>query len=206
MKLLLYVLLVEMMPSVIAAQEQSATITVLARAIHLDSSPTYKATVSISPAYSSYASDGMDFEELRSLYQKALELQGISWKEIKERPYEFGFETMGYDKEGAIYEFSTSSIEKMRTFLTIKSLGLQRLNSVAVIKIDENAAKLLYGKAMEDARKKASLIALTLGKELGDVITVEDNQYLNEQVETAIYYDRPVNEYIYSLQVVFETK
>ena len=194
------------MPSVIAAQEQSATITVLARAIHLDSSPTYKATVSISPAYSSYASDGMDFEELRSLYQKALELQGISWKEIKERPYEFGFETMGYDKEGAIYEFSTSSIEKMRTFLTIKSLGLQRLNSVAVIKIDENAAKLLYGKAMEDARKKASLIALTLGKELGDVITVEDNQYLNEQVETAIYYDRPVNEYIYSLQVVFETK
>ena len=206
MKLLLYVLLVVMMPSVIAAQEQSATITVLARAIHLDSSPTYKATVSISPAYSSYASDGMDFEELRSLYQKALELQGISWKEIKERPYEFGFETMGYDKEGAIYEFSTSSIEKMRTFLTIKSLGLQRLNSVAVIKIDENAAKLLYGKAMEDARKKASLIALTLGKELGDVITVEDNQYLNEQVETAIYYDRPVNEYIYSLQVVFETK
>ena len=206
MKLLLYVLLVVMMPSVIAAQEQSATITVLARAIHVDSSPTYKATVSISPAYSSYASDGMDFEELRSLYQKALELQGISWKEIKERPYEFGFETMGYDKEGAIYEFSTSSIEKMRTFLTIKSLGLQRLNSVAVIKIDENAAKLLYGKAMEDARKKASLIALTLGKELGDVITVEDNQYLNEQVETAIYYDRPVNEYIYSLQVVFETK
>ena len=206
MKLLLYVLLVVMMPSVIAAQEQSATITVLARAIHLDSSPTYKATVSISPAYSSYASDGMDFEELRSLYQKALELQGISWKEIKERPYEFGFETMGYDKEGAIYEFSTSSIEKMRTFLTIKSLGLQRLNSVAVIKIDENVAKLLYGKAMENARKKASLIALTLGKELGDVITVEDNQYLNEQVETAIYYDRPVNEYIYSLQVVFETK
>ena len=206
MKLLLYVLLVVMMPSVIAAQEQSATITVLARAIHVDSSPTYKATVSISPAYSSYASDGMDFEELRSLYQKALELQGISWKEIKERPYEFGFETMGYDKEGAIYEFSTSSIEKMRTFLTIKSLGLQRLNSVAVIKIDENAAKLLYGKAMEDARKKASLIALTLGKELGDVITVEDNQYLNEQVETSIYYDRPVGEYIYSLQVIFETK
>ncbi|MBW8199038.1 SIMPL domain-containing protein [Flagellimonas abyssi] len=206
MKQLLYVLLVAMMPSLMAAQEQSATITVLARAIHVDSSPIYKATVSISPAYSSYASDGMDFEELRSLYQKALELQGISWKEIKERPYEFGFETMGYDKEGAIYEFSTSSIEKMRTFLTIKSLGLQRLNSVAVIKIDENAAKLLYGKAMEDARKKASLIALTLGKELGDVITVEDNQYLNEQVETAIYYDRPVNEYIYSLQVVFETK
>nr|WP_288977448.1 SIMPL domain-containing protein [uncultured Allomuricauda sp.] len=206
MKQLLYVLLVVMMPSVMAAQEQSATIKVLARAIHVDSSPTYKATVSISPAYSSYASDGMDFEELRSLYQKALELQGISWKEIKERPYEFGFETMGYDKEGAIYEFSTSSIEKMRTFLTIKSLGLQRLNSVAVIKIDENAAKLLYGKAMEDARKKASLIALTLGKELGDVITVEDNQYLNEQVETSIYYDRPVGEYIYSLQVIFETK
>ena len=77
---------------------------------------------------------------------------------------------------------------------------------VTVIKIDENVAKLLYGKAMENARKKASLIALTLGKELGDVITVEDNQYLNEQVETSIYYDRPVGEYIYSLQVIFETK
>ncbi|WP_159075788.1 SIMPL domain-containing protein [Muricauda brasiliensis] len=205
MKQLLYVLLALMSISM-AAQEQSATIKVLARAIHTDSSPTYKATVSISPAYSSYASDGMDFEELRSLYQKALELNGIAWEELKKNPHEFGFETMGYDKEGVIYEFSTPSIEKMKIFLSIKSLGLQRLNSVAVLKIDENGAKLLYGKAMEDAKLKASLIALALGKELGDVVTVEDNQHLNEQVETAIYYDRPVNEYIYSLQVVFKTK
>lgn len=205
MKQLVYILLL-LISIPMVAQGQNATIKVLARAIHVDSSPTYKATISISPAYSSYASDGMDFEELRSLYQKALELQGIAWKEIKERPYEFGFETMGYDKEGAIYEFSTSSIEKMRTFLTIKSLGLQRLNSVAVLKIDEGTAKSLYGKAMEDARKKASLIALALGKELGDAITVEDAQHLNGQVETSICYDRPVGEYIHSFQVVFQTK
>lgn len=205
MKQLLYILLVLISTSMVA-QEQNATIKVLARAIHLDSSPTYKATISISPAYSSYASDGMKFDELMSLYQKALELKGFAWEEIKEKPYEFGFETMGYDKEGAVYEFSTSSIEKMRTFLTIKSLGLQLLNNVAVLKIDENEVKLLYSKVMEDARKKASVIAFTLGKELGDVITVEDNQYLNEQVETSIYYDRPIAEYIYSLQVVFKTK
>lgn len=172
----------------------------------MGSSPTYKATMSLSPAYSSYGSDGMDLEQLKSHYKKALESKGIGWEEIKETPYEFGFETMGYDKEGSVYEFTTTSIEKMRTFLRIKSLGLQRLNIVAVLEIDAKELKKLYEVALKDAKAKAIAIASALDKKIVRILTIEDNQYVDQQVETSIFYDRRVGEYIYSIQVVYEAE
>jgi len=170
------------------------------------SEATYRATMSLSPAYSSYGTDSMSLQELKSHYKETLESKGIPWNEIKETPYEFGFETMGYDKEGAVYEFTTTSIEKMRAFLRIKSLGLQRLNTVAVLEIDTKESKELYEAALKDAHRKATAIALALGKKLGRIIIIEDNQYVGKQVETSIFHDRPVGEYIYSLQVVYETR
>jgi len=204
MKNLVY-LIITLLPFMGFSQDQITTIKVSARAIHIDPSPTYKATVSLSTVFSSYAVDGMDLPQLKSHYQKALESKGISWNELKETPYEFGFETMGYDKEGAVYEFTTTSTEKMRAFLGIKSMGLQRLNAIALFEIDVEEAKTLYESALQDARIKAEAIAKTLGKKLGEVMIVEDNQYIGKQLETAIYYDRPAGEYIYTLQVTFAT-
>ncbi|RIV72850.1 SIMPL domain-containing protein [Flagellimonas aequoris] len=205
MKHLLYFILA-LLPFLGISQEKATTIKVSARAIHMDPSPTYKAIVSLSTAFSSYAADGMGLEELQSHYKKALESSGISWSELKETPYEFGFETMGYDKEGAVYEYTTTSTEKMRAFLGIKSLGLQRLNAIAILEIDSKESKKLYDDALNDARTKAAAIAQTLGRELGEVMVVEDNQYVGKQVETSIFYDRPVGEYIYSLLVTFSTQ
>jgi len=203
MKHLFYFLLA-LLPFLGLSQENT-TIKVSAQVIHIDSSPTYKATMSLSPAYSSYGANDMSLEELKSHYKNALESKGIPWDEVKETPYEFGFETMGYDKEGAIYEFTTTSTEKMRTFLRTKSLGLQRLNIIAILEIDAEESKNLYEAALKDARTKATTIATALGKNLGDIVVIEDNQYMGKQVETSIFYDRPVGEYIYSLQVVYKT-
>ncbi|WP_437397881.1 SIMPL domain-containing protein [Flagellimonas lutimaris] len=201
----LFYLLWALLPFLGLSQENT-TIKVSGRAVHADSSPTYKVTMSLSPAYSSYGSDGMDLEQLKSHYKKALESKGIGWEEIKETPYEFGFETMGYDKEGSVYEFTTTSIEKMRTFLRIKSLGLQRLNTVAVLEIDAKELKKLYEVALKDAKAKAIAIASALDKKIVRILTIEDNQYVGQQVETSIFYDRPVGEYIYSIQVVYEAE
>jgi len=201
----LFYLLWALLPFLGLSQENT-TIKVVGRAVHADSSPTYKVTMSLSPAYSSYGSDGMDLEQLKSHYKKALESKGIGWEEIKETPYEFGFETMGYDKEGSVYEFTTTSIEKMRTFLRIKSLGLQRLNTVAVLEIDAKELKKLYEVALKDAKAKAIAIASALDKKIVRILTIEDNQYVGQQVETSIFYDRPVGEYIYSIQVVYEAE
>ncbi len=205
MKNILYLLLA-LLPIVAISQEKTTTIKVSARAVHVDRTPAFKATLSLSPAFSSYVADGMDLEQLKSHFKKALETKGIAWGELKETPYEFGFETMGYDKDGAVYEFTTTSVEKMRAFLGVKSLGLQRLNAIALFEIDEAEAKTLYQSAMQDALTKATAIAKTLDKELGEVLIVEDTQFVGKQVEAAIYYDRPVGEYIYTLQVVFGTR
>ena len=205
MKHLLYFILA-LLPFFGTSQEKTTAIKVSARAVHMDRTPTFKATLSLSPVFSSYVADGMDLEQLKSHFRKALETKGIAWEEPKETPYEFGFETMGYDKDGAVYEFTTTSVEKMRAFLGIKSLGLQRLNAIALFEIDEAEAKTLYQSAMQDARSKAAAIAKTLDKELDDVLIAEDTQYVGKQVETTIYYDRPVGEFIYSLLVTFSTK
>lgn len=195
-----------LLPFCALSQQHPTTIKVSARAIHIDSSPTYKATMSLSTAFSSYAADDMALEQLESHYKEALKSKGISWNEIKKTPYEFGFETMGYDKEGAVYEFTATSTEKMRAFLGTKSLGLQRMNIIAILEIDDMEAQKLYDTALKNARKKASIIASTQGKVLGDILVIEDNQYIGKQLETSIFYDRPVGEYIYSLQVTFSTK
>ncbi|MDC6385539.1 DUF541 domain-containing protein [Flagellimonas taeanensis] len=205
MKPITYILLA-FLPLMGTAQEENTTIKVSAKAVHIDPSPIYKATVSLSTAFTSYLPDGIDLKQLKSDYKKAVESHGIAWDEIKETPHEFGFETMGYDKEGAVYEFTTTSVEKMRDFLGIRSLGVQRLNAVAILEIDPNEARSLSEMALKDATAKANAIALALGKELGPVEAVEDNQFMGKQIETSIYYDRPVGEYIYTLQVVFATK
>ena len=205
MKSIVYILLA-FLPLMGMAQEKSTTIKVSAKAVHIDPSPIYKSTVSLSSAFASYATDGIDLGQLKSNYKKALESHGFAWNEIKETPYEFGFETMGYDKEGAVYEFTTTSAEKMRTFLGIKSLGIQRLNAIAILEIDPDEARSLSEMALKDATAKATAIALALGKQLGPIEVVEDNQFTGKQIETSIYYDRPVGEYVYTLQVVFATK
>lgn len=205
MKQIFYILLV-LLPLIGVSQNKNTTIKVSGRAVHVDASPTYKATLSLSPAYSTYGADSMSLDELKSHYKETLESNGILWSEIKETPYEFGFETMGYDKAGSVYEFTTTSIEKMRAFLRIKSLGLQRLNIVAVQEIDAEELKKLYEVALKDAKAKAIAIASALDKKIVRILTIEDNQYVGQKVETSIFYDRPVGEYIYGLQVIFETK
>lgn len=202
----LFYLIFALSPLLGISQEKNTTIKVSARAVHTDPTPTYKTTVSLSTAFSSYVADGMDLEELKSRYKKALESNNISWSELRENPYGFGFETMGYDNDGVIYEFTTTSTEKMRAFLKTRSQGVQRLNTMAVLDIDPEESKKLYETALKDAKTKASTIATTLGKELGNILLIEDSQYIDKQVETTIFNDRPVGVYIHFLQVVFAVK
>jgi hypothetical protein len=202
----LVIIFIALLPLFGKGQDKNTIITLSAKAIYVDPAPTFKATVSLSPAFSSYASDGMDLEALKSHFKKALESKGIAWEDIRETPHEFGFETMGYDKEGAVYEYTTTSIEKMRRFLEIKSLGLQRLNAIALLGINQREYQTLYNNALKDAHSRATAIAAAMGKNIGRIVKVEDNNYIGKNLEVSIYYDRPVGEHIFSFNVAYETQ
>ncbi|NJB71573.1 hypothetical protein GGR42_002035 [Saonia flava] len=202
MKILLTKILFILFPLSLLAQQQ--TIKVSARATHIDSSPIFKTTVSLSTSFSSYAGETMNLKQLKEHYKAALVIKNIPWETVKETPNGFGFETMGYDKEGVVLEYTSSSVKEMKRFLTTKSLGLQKLNTIAIIEIDPEEAKELYKKALENAHMKAQAIAFAMDRELGKILQVEDNLFTGQKIETSIYYDRPAGEYILSIQIVFE--
>lgn len=191
--------------TLLVAQEESTIIKVSAHAVHNDPTPTFKAMMSVGSAYSSLPSEIITLENMKEQYKKVLKTNGINWNELKENPNEFGYETMGYEKEGIIYEYNTNSVSAMKKFLKIKSLGVQRLSSVAVLTIDSEEARQLSKIAILRARERASIIAEAMGKTLGEIQEVEDlNDRWGDKKETSLYYDQPTAEYKYFIHVTFK--
>ncbi len=207
MRKVLFSTLVLFLPLLTIAQQSPVLIKVSARAVHIDPSPKFKALVTISGTYSSLPAEMLSLEKLKKQFKEALEEKGIPWSDIKENPNDFGYETMSYGKEGTIYAYTTTSVSSMKKFLEIKSLGLQQLNSVSIITIDDDEAKKLSEIALKKAKERALTIAKAMGKQLGDIQEVEDlNNRWGEKVESSLYYDRPAAEYIHMINVIFKVK
>lgn len=181
------------------------TIKVQARAVYLDPTPTYKTTLSISGSNASYGFDIMNLEQMVATFKNAVLAEGLPWDHFKETPYNFGFETMGYEKEGVIFEYSTISAADIKKVLNLKTVGLRSLDAVSEITIDPKEARILNQMALANAKVKAEAMAWAMEKELGDIVYVEDHQnVIDIPYETALYYNRPAGEYIYYIYVVYE--
>lgn len=190
-----------------AAQVQPKTIRVSSRVVYIDPDPIFSAEVSLSNAFSSYNNNMMNLDQLKAYFKKTLEENGLSWQNIKEHSGTFGFETMGYQKPGIIYEYETKSVEDMKQFLNIELPILQRLNASSTIEIDKEEAQRITQMAFNKALKKASLLAKTFNKKVGDILKVEENSSLADKPYTvALYYDRPPGEFFYDIVVTYELK
>ncbi|WP_430908543.1 SIMPL domain-containing protein [Maribacter sp. 2-571] len=207
LRIRLFALLLTLFSCNLRAQEQPNTIKVSARAIHLDATPLFKATVSLSGTYSSLPPEMVTLEKLKKQYKDALEAKNIAWNDLKENPNVFGYETLRYEKEGTLYEFRTESVDKMKKFLQVKSLGVQVLNYDAIVTVDDDEITQLSKKALSNATERATAIAQAMGKQLGEVKEVEDlNNRWGEEIVSTIYYDRDPGEYIYIINVIFTVK
>lgn len=204
MKKIIFLISFLFLPYLIISQEESTLIKVSARAVHIDASPEYKATVSLSNTYSSLPSEMTTMEILKKQYKEVLNTNGISWDELKENPNDFGYESMGYGKKGTLFEYRTKSVDKMKTFLGIKSLGLQYIDYVSIITIDTNEVTKLIDEALATAKTRATIIATSMGKKLGNIKEIEDlNNRYGDEIESSIFYDRPSAEYFYMINVIF---
>jgi len=207
MKKTIFLITILLLPLIIVSQQQTTTIKVSARSVLIDSSPEFKATVALSSSYSSLPAEMTTLEILKKKYKEALKAHDISWSKLKKDPNGFGYESMGYGKDGIIYEYRTKSVEKMKKFLKTKSLGMQMINYSSIITIDEEEAAKLSETALANAKARALIIAATMGKELGDIQEIQDlNNRYGEEVESSIYYDKPIGEYFYMINVIFTVK
>ena len=207
MKKTIFLITILLLPLLLIAQQQTTTIKVSARSVLIDSSPEFKATVALSSSYSSLPAEMTTLEILKKKYKNALKANDISWSNLKKDSNGFGYESMGYGKDGIIYEYRTKSVEKMKKLLKTKSLGMQMINYSSIITIDEEEAAKLSETALASAKARAAIIATAMGKELGEIKEIEDlNNRYGEEVESSIYYDRPIGEYFYMINVIFTVK
>jgi len=190
--------------TLVKGQEQGV-IKISTSVIHKDASPVYKATVVIGSGYSSLPSEVMTIESLKTRYKEELEKAGFSFNTLKENPNGFGYETLAHKKAGLVYEYTTTSIADIKQFMKIRPLGVESIYVVSLIEIDTKETLHLTKLAIGNAKEKASAIAHAMGKKLGEIIQVEDivNRWGNT-IEASVYYDRPPNECLYTLDVTFK--
>ncbi|WP_394747907.1 SIMPL domain-containing protein [Spongiimicrobium salis] len=182
--------------------QEVSTIKVTGRAIHLDKTPTFLGSLTLSGTYSSYPSDAISLNQMKEKFNEALQKNGFSLSDIKEN--QLSYQMQGFEKEGTVYEIRTTSLQKMLQFVNIKSFGVQKFKNLALITIDAEENKILARKALENATLKAKGIAEAMGKKLGKVIRVEDfNNLVGIELENYLSGYEPVGKRIYELNVIY---
>jgi hypothetical protein len=187
-----------------AAQETS-TIKVNGRAIHIANELNFEGAVSLS-TYSSSPTEAISLSQMKVKYNEVLKKNGLSITDLKEDP--IGYLYLGHDKEGVLYHFKTPSLDKFNSFLTSKTFGLQHLNYEYSIMLSEKEVSLLASKAIKNANEKAQIIVKSANKELGNIVHIEDNNHIfNDGLKHhSLYYDSNIGQYIYQITVTFELK
>lgn len=189
------------------AQEQPHTIKVNARVIYIDPDPTYKADISLSTAFSSYDKNVLSLDQMVERFKKSVTENGLSWNDIKEYPGVFGFETMGYNKEGIIYQYETKSAENMKQFLSLQLPIINRLDMSSTIEISSEEAAKITQMALDKALKQATLLAKTAKRQVGAVLAIKENGGLfGKPYGISLHYNRPPGEFYYDVEVTYELK
>lgn len=199
MKRLFIALLVIMATIKGYSQEKRNTINV--NGLHtVPTKPVFHARMMVSLNNVYYDSQTMTLEEIKSGYFAKLTKAGISKTNLKEN--HLHYDLMGYEKDGTILEFTTTSEEAMQEFLNVRSLGVSKLEYTYKTEFTEEQAAEYTKKAFDNAKEKAKKIASKIGKKLGGVTYISDNNTLKRN--TTWYYTIPTNSLEYHITVTFE--
>lgn len=115
------------------------------------------------------------YSDIREEYMEKLVDEGIAGQpdvHLKEDP--LAYSLMGYEMEGNIIEYKTESLQMAQKFLSIKSDGVFKSDSIMWIELTDEEMAEYAKKAFENAKQKAMAIAKNVGKGLGDVTFIED--------------------------------
>ena len=206
MKKLILTLIFLSFCTLITAQEKN-TIKVSSRVIYIDPDPTFKADVALSGTHLLKHNNKIELDSIKQDFKNKIEENQLSWANVKEYPGTFGFETMGYNSLGVIYQYETKSASDMKRFLNIRLPTLTRLDMRSTIEIDLQEAKKITQMAYDKSLKQATLLARTMKRQVGAITAVEENGgLLSKPYEVGLYYNRPPGEYYYDIEVTYELK
>lgn len=158
--------------------------------------PIYCIKMVLSLANMDYESLQKSLEEVKNEYMGKLVDEGLMGKNngnITENDLAYGM--MGYEKEGTVIQYETTSLAMVKKFLSVRSPGVVKSDAIFWVKLSDTEMAEYSKKAYENAKEKAKKIAANLGKDLGEPIFIEDFQvsvymegfYHTDMLETREY-------------------
>jgi len=167
-------------------------------------------TYSITPEYTSkmvvsmtnvyYDSQTTSIEEIKSSYIEKLAKAGISEDQLVEDDLHYAL--LGYEKVGTILVYKTKNLEEMQNFLSVKSIGISRSDTTTDLELTEEQMAEYSKEAFDNAKSKATAIALKIGRKIGKVIYLSDTNA--KKISESMYYGNTKNLRDYHISVSFE--
>lgn len=188
--------------AMIITAQNSTSITVEGITNHIDKNFVYKASVIVGNTYSN--SDNTTIEEIKTKYKNALKKAGINLNNLTEN-YN-AYVLYGYDQDGTVYHYTTSSYKEIIKFLSVKSFGMRQLSPSAYIQISKKEQNQIFNDALANAKAKAKIMASKMGKKLGKTLYIEDTNRYQQEIYVGYNYEGNPLIYTYSIKVKFELK
>ncbi|MGF1559980.1 MAG: hypothetical protein ACFCUL_12900 [Flavobacteriaceae bacterium] len=165
--------------------------------------PTYYLKMIVSLVNVEYDSLPRTFDELKDEYMGKLVDEGIVGSgngSVTEDGLAYGM--MGYEKEGTVIQYKTKSLAMVQKFLAVRSDGVIKSEAIFWVELS-NSEMAKYAKgAYENAKEKAQRIATSIGKNIGDLIFIEDFQ--TKKFMEGFYYTDALDTREYRITAGFE--
>ena len=163
-------------------------------------SPEYSAKMILSLSNVYYDMETLNLAEIKSTYFDKLAKAGIPSNRLKED--DLSYAMMGYDKDGTVIEFKSNSLEEIKKFLTVKSIGVTKSDTLLEASLTDVQMADYAKAAFDQAKQKAEAIAKNIGRTIGKAIYISDTN--TNKISESLYYGSPVNSRDYYISVSFE--
>lgn len=138
-------------------------------------------------------------EEFKEKYFTALKEHGFNPSTFEEKKMEFL--SLGYQKEGTVLQFESSSKEEVEKLLSVKMTGVTlQYQFKSVIDLDKKDTLLKL--ALADAKSNATKLCKLTGSSLGEIISISENSPKSDIWNS---YHNGYEEFL-SVHVIFEMK
>lgn len=161
----------------------------------------YSAVIIVSEdlAYSSY-DQNITFDKIKNDYFDKLTSNNVNTSELKEDA--LAYTALGYRKKGMVYQYETNSQEKFIELLSVGFSGVSINEKYVYYKpLSSQQVEDFSKRAIAKAKTRATIIAKSAGKKLGDIIYL--NNY-KEESKRGFYSTRDLTDHIFSVSVRYE--
>jgi hypothetical protein len=134
----------------------------------------YKTTIILSMDQIYYAGTQFsNISELKTAFLSEVKAKGVDASKLVEKP--FDYYSLGYQREGTVFDFVTISKDEMIKVLMIKTGGaISQSVQVKADNLTDAKYNELLGMAIADAKKNADRLASKVNKKAGDIVSISE--------------------------------